>query len=119
MSMKLLLDECVTRFLKRDLVGHNVSTVAEAGLSGLRNGTLLREASSSFDVLITVDRNIQHQQNIRSLPIAVVILVARGITYAYLKPMVPQIEDVLKTIKPGKMVKIDANARLTHIPFLP
>lgn len=106
MSMKLLLDECVTRFLKRDLVGHNVSTVAEAGLSGFKNGDLLREASSAFDVLITVDQNIQHQQNIRPLSIAVVILVARGITYDHLKPMVPQVENVLKTIKPGEMIKI-------------
>jgi hypothetical protein len=106
--MKLLLDECVTRLLKRDLVGHNVSTVAEAGLSGLRNGALLREASGSVDVLITVDRNIQHQQNISSLQIAVIILAARGITYVHLKPLVPEVETVLKTIKPGEIIKIEA-----------
>jgi hypothetical protein len=56
--MKLLLDECVVRDLKRDLVGHDVSTVVEAGFGGLENGQLLRASSHIFDVLITVDRNI-------------------------------------------------------------
>lgn len=56
--MKLLLDECVTRLLKRDLTGHEAKTVAEAGFRGLRNGDLLRAASADFDVLITVDRNL-------------------------------------------------------------
>ena len=40
--MKLLLNECVVRDLKRDLVGHDVSTVVEAGSGGLENGELLR-----------------------------------------------------------------------------
>jgi len=56
--MKLLLDECVVRDLKRDLVGHEVSTTVEAGFGGLENGELLRAASSQYDVLITVDRNL-------------------------------------------------------------
>jgi len=56
--MKLLLDECVVRDLKEDLIGHEVSTVVEAGFGGLENGELLRAASSHYDVLITVDRNL-------------------------------------------------------------
>ena len=55
--MKLLLDECVVRDLKRDLTGHEVSTVVEAGFGGLENGQLLRAAAGKYDVLITVDRN--------------------------------------------------------------
>ena len=50
--MKLLLDECVVRDLKKDLVGHEVATVIEAGFGGLENGKLLRAASGNFDVLI-------------------------------------------------------------------
>ena len=79
--MRLLLDECVTRNLKRDLVGHEVMTVVEAGYGGLKNGELLRAASGNFDVLITVDRNLPFQQNIGSLQIAVLIIMAQGITY--------------------------------------
>jgi len=78
--MKLLLDECVVRDLKRDLIGHNVSTVVEAGFSGLENGELLRAASEDYDVLITVDRNLPFQQNISSLQIGILILMGKGIT---------------------------------------
>ena len=62
--MKLLLDECVVRDLKRDLVGHEVLTAVEAGFGGLENGELLRAAASQFDVLITVDRNLPFQRSI-------------------------------------------------------
>lgn len=76
--MKLLLDECVTRLLGRDLVGHDVYTVDGAGFKGLKNGVLLRRAASDgFEALITVDQNLAHQQNIKSSGVAVVILVAK------------------------------------------
>lgn len=104
--MKLLLDECVVRDLKRDLVGHEVSTVVEAGFGGLENGQLLRAASSQFDVLITVDRNLPFQQNIASLPIAVLILQGTGITYEDLKPLVSQVLDKLPSVRPGEIHRI-------------
>ena len=105
--MKLLLDECVVRDLKRDLAGHDVSTVVEAGFGGLENGQLLRAAAAgSYDVLITVDRNLPFQQNIGSLQIAVLILMSTGITYADLKPLVPRILDRLSTTQPGKIYRV-------------
>jgi len=61
--MKLLLDECTPKRLRLDFPGHDVQTVQEAGLKGLKNGALLRLASSKFDVLITADQNITFQQN--------------------------------------------------------
>lgn len=104
--MKLLLDECVAHDLKQDLGGHVVVTVVEAGYKGLRNGELLRAAAGQYDVLITVDRNLPHQQNIRSLNLAVVIIEAGGITYNHLKQVTSQILEALKTIQPGQMVTV-------------
>ena len=101
--MKLLLDECVVRDLKRDLVGHEVSTAVEAGLGGLENGELLHAASEQYDVFITVDRNLPFQQNIASLEIAVLILLSRGITYEDLKPLVPQILHKVSSMRPGEI----------------
>ena len=60
--MRVLLDECVPRALRNDLPGHEVKTVAELGWAGVRNGELLRRAAAAFDVLITVDRNLEYQQ---------------------------------------------------------
>ena len=104
--MRLLLDECVVRDLKKDLAEHEVSTVVEAGFGGLENGQLLRAAAGRHDVLITVDRNLPFQQNIDSLQIAVIILVSTGITYADLKPLVPKLLNQLSTTQPGKIYRV-------------
>ncbi len=106
--MKLLLDECVTRYLKRDLIGHEVSTVDEAGFKGLKNGALLRAADGNFDVLVTVDKSIRHQQNLQSFQIAVLLLNARTNKYEDLQPLVPQALEAIKTVQPGSVVLVGA-----------
>ena len=99
------------RKLKRDLVGHDVATVVEPGYSGLKNGVLLRAASGNFDVLITVDRNLPFQQNIGSHQIAVLIIVAQGVTYSDLKPLVPEVLTSLGTIKPGELLRVEKSSK--------
>ena len=105
--MKLLLDECVTRHLKRDLVGHEVHTVEEAGFKGLENGDLLKAASGVYEVLITVDQNLPYQQNIAGLTIAILILAARRNSYVRLKPLVPKALSALESIKAGDVIRIE------------
>ena len=104
--MKVLLDECVTRKLKRDFQGHEVYTVEEAGLKGLKNGALLRSASGQYDVLVTVDQNLQYQQNIKHLDLAVLVLAGRRNSYEALYPLMNQALDALKQIKSGEVVII-------------
>jgi hypothetical protein len=99
--MRVLLDECVTRRLRHDFVGHTVSTVEEAGLKGLQNGPLVRAAAGPYEVLITVD------QNLRGLPLAILVLVARRNTYTMLHPLMPQVLQVLERIRPGEVVRIE------------
>ena len=105
--MKLLLDECVTRFVKRDLSGHEVHTVEEAGFKGLENGDLLRAASGTYDVLITVDQNLPYQQNVAGLNIAVVVIAVKRNSYARLKPLLPRASKALETIKPGDVIIVN------------
>jgi len=59
--MRILLDECLPRLLKHDIVGHEALTVAEMGWAGIKNGKLLDLAEEGFDVLLTVDRGIEYQ----------------------------------------------------------
>lgn len=80
--MRLLLDECVPKRLKREFPGHEVRTVPEAGWAGFKNGALLRAADGRFDVLVTVDQGVQYQQNLAGLRISVVVMVARATTSA-------------------------------------
>jgi predicted nuclease of predicted toxin-antitoxin system len=104
--MKLLLDECAPKRLKRDFPGHEVFTVEEAGLKGLKNGELLRVASTRFDVLITVDQKMPFQQNVAMHSIAIVILLVRPNRYPELKLMAPKVLESLVTIKAGDVVRI-------------
>jgi predicted nuclease of predicted toxin-antitoxin system len=80
--MKLLLDECAPKRLNNDFPGHEIRTVEDVGLKGLKNGELLRAAAEQFDVLITVDRRMQFQQNLLQLNLALIILVAKPCRYA-------------------------------------
>ena len=104
--MKLLLDECAPKRLKNDFPGHETRTVEDVGLRGLKNGELLRGAAEQFDVLITVDRRMQFQQNLLQLDLALVVLVAKPCRYAQLKLLTPKILACLKTIKAGDIVVI-------------
>lgn len=104
--MRLLLDECVTRYVKRDLAEHDVMTIEEAGLKGLKNGVLLRHIAGRFDVLITVDKNIPYQQNTGELSVAILMLLAKSNAYAHLSPLMPQTLEALKQIKQGDIIRI-------------
>ena len=106
--MKLLLDECVTRDLKREFADHEVYTVEEAGFKGLENGNLLRAASGTYDVLITVDRNLPYQQNLTDLEIAILILSAKRNSYLRLKPLIPKALKELGSIKPRQIILVQA-----------
>jgi hypothetical protein len=104
--MRLLLDECVPKALKRDLIGYEVSTVQTSGWAGTRNGALLRLAASTFDVLITVDQGIEYQQDLSGLTIAVVIMAADSNDVNDLRPLVPELMEVLRAIQPGQLVRV-------------
>ena len=104
--MKLLLDECVTRLVKPDFVGHDVFTVDDAGFKGLKNGDLLRAAASRFDAIVTVDRRLPMEQKIAAPNLTVLLLIAKSNRYEALKPLVPLALDALQSIKPGDVREI-------------
>ena len=61
--------------LRDALTDHHVETAYERGWSTLENGELLRAAEAEgFDVFVTTDRNLQHQQNLSGRIIAIVVL---------------------------------------------
>lgn len=104
--MRLLLDESLPRRLSRELLGHTVTTVTQAGWTGLENGELLRIAAEKFDIFLTADRNIEYQQNVRTLPLAVIVLVARNNTFETLRRLVPEVLNRLERLEPRSLVKV-------------
>lgn len=106
--MRILLDESLPRPLARLLPGHEVRTVAQMGWSGTRNGPLLQLVAADFDVVLTADQNLEHQQNLSILPIAVVVLVAATNRIESLRPLVPALLRALPTLKSGDLARVTA-----------
>ena len=106
--MRILLDESLPRKLALELSGHEVQTVQKRGWAGLKNGELLRRASPEFEALVTGDQNLEYQQNLARLSIAVVVLVAANNRIETLRPLIPKLLEVLATIGPGEVIRVSA-----------
>lgn len=104
--MKILLDECVDWRLSRAIVGHDVKTARQMGWASIKNGELLALASESFDVLVTVDRNLSFQQNLRARQIAVIVLHARTTRLADLLELVPNLLRAIESARPGVVLEV-------------
>jgi uncharacterized protein DUF5615 len=113
--VRVLLDECLPKRLKRDLIGHEARTTPEQGRAGKRNGDLLRLAEREFDAFLTVDRQLQYQQNLSTFDIAVVVLVAPSNTLADLQPLMPIVLANLSRAKRGEALVLGGGeSRLTN-----
>ncbi len=97
--MKLLLDESIPRKLSASFPdSYFVRTVAEMGWRGTKNGKLLKlAADQQFHALITADRGIEHQQNLNSLPLHIIILVSFRTRLDELLPLVPKVITLLES----------------------
>jgi predicted nuclease of predicted toxin-antitoxin system len=104
--VRVLLDECLPRRLKRELVGHDARTVPEMGWASKRNGELLALAAPEFDVFLTVDRNLSYQQDVSAFDIAIVVVVARSNSIEDLRPLTPRIVDALANAQRGRVTLV-------------
>jgi len=104
--MRVLIDECLPRKLKVELEGRVVKTVPEAGWAAKQNGELLRLAEQEFDVLLTNDQNMEHQQNLSTFNLAFIVVVAATNDVDDLRPLMPAVNTALATITPGEVIYI-------------
>ncbi|TAE30125.1 MAG: hypothetical protein EAZ92_05105 [Candidatus Kapaibacterium sp.] len=104
--MRILLDECLPRLLKSELPEHEVRTVREMKWNGIKNGKLLALAAQEFDVFLTVDRNMQYQQNLLTVEIAIVALAPFSNRLEDILPLMPRTREVLSTIQAKMIVEI-------------
>lgn len=104
--MRVLLDECLPRRLKRDLEGHEVRTVPEMGWAGIKNGALLRRAAEQFDVFLSSDHNIKFQQNLATVRIGIIVMHATSNDISVLRPLMPAVLEALPSARPGEVVHV-------------
>jgi len=106
--VRILLDENLDCRLRRDLPGHTVESAPLIGWAGLKNSALLAEAEKSFEVLLTMDSNMAHQQNLSRFQIAVIALNARSNRLADTRPLMPKVLAILSTVQPGTLTVVSA-----------
>ncbi|MEO8326179.1 MAG: DUF5615 family PIN-like protein [Nitrospirota bacterium] len=101
--MRILLDECIDRRLAKEIEGHEVVTVPQAGWAGIKTGALLALAQQQFDVLVTVDRNLSFHQNLPQFNLDVVLLEAPTNRLNDLRRLVPKLHGLLHGLVKGQV----------------
>ena len=94
------------RRLGRLIVGHEATTVAQNGWAGVKNGRLLALAATDFDVFLTINLNLEYQQNLRTLPVAVLVVEAVSNRIEHLIPLVPNILRALSLVEPKSLRRV-------------
>ncbi len=108
--MKVLLDECVDRRLKSRLPNHEVYTVTNMRWNGLKNGLLMSAAiGEKFDILLTIDKNLEFQQNLKKYDIIVAVFEVKQNSIKLFEPLLPIFEEQLPTFEKGIVYRIKPN----------
>ena len=102
--MNIILDECTPRIVKKRLPHIAISTVQEMGWAGIKNGALLKLAEAQFEVFITTDKNLRHQQNLAKIKLAFILLPTNEVPIV--AALVPDIEAALENIRIGDFIEI-------------
>ena len=105
--MRVLLDEMLDQRSKEFLPEETVSG-RERGWGSKKNGDLLQSAEQEFDVLLTSDKGIPHQQNLSRYDLAVVILRAKSSRYEDLVKLMHEANEVFGTVRPGTATFVEA-----------
>ena len=106
--MRVLLDESIPVDFAGYLTGLDAKTVIGLGWAGLKNGALLRRAADEFDVLVTMDKNLQFQQNLAAHAVGVILVRAHSNRLDDLRPLVPQIVDAIAVAELSKIRVVGA-----------
>ena len=102
--MKILLDEGVPRIIQRRLRELSISSVEEMGWRGIKNGALLDLMTGQFQILITTDKSLPFQQNLKQRQVSAVIIPTNDVPSVI--ELLPQIESALAVISPGQAIEI-------------
>jgi hypothetical protein len=96
--VKILFDHNLPRRFRRLLPVHEIATTREMGWETLENGALLKAAADAgFDAFVSIDKKIEHEQNLMTLPLPVIVIDAPSNTLAALAPFAPFLIELLKS----------------------
>ncbi len=102
--IKIIIDECVPNIVKRDLPAKQIVSVQSKGWSGIKNGELLKLVAAEFDVFITSDKNLRHQQNLSAIDLSIILLPSNQVPVV--KALLPRLDTALETIGRHEFIEI-------------
>ena len=104
--MRILLDECVNAGVCKAFPGHAVKTVAQTGWRSTEDGPLLILAQEQFDVFVTIDSNLEHQQNLKTFSLGFVIVRVWSNEITCYQPLFAKLKQAAENVRPGQVIHI-------------
>jgi hypothetical protein len=99
---RVLLDENVDRLIQPLFDSdHYVTHVDAHGWKGIENGELLRVAALELDVFVTMDKNLQFQQNLAMHDLAIVVIHSVSNAFVAVFPLMAKINEAVRMARPG------------------
>jgi len=106
--VRILLDECVHAGVRAAFPSFSASTVTEAGWRGTKDGSLLSLAKTKFDVFVTIDRPLEHQVDLPTIALGIVIVrVISNTLVAYL-PCFDRLLQAVEAVRKGEVIDLVA-----------
>jgi len=94
------------RKLRRDLPEFSIRTAQEQGWSSFKNGQLLALAVEEFDVFVTIDQRMRHQQNLKELSIGIVVIDTRDTRFETIRAHVEELREAIARVRPGEVILV-------------
>ena len=103
--MLILFDQGTPRGIAKALAGHTVKETHAQGWDTLANGELLKAAEEAgFDLLLTTDKNLRYQQNLKNRKLAIVVL--GKARWRLVKPLLAEIVSAVNSATPGSYTEV-------------
>ena len=103
--MKLLFDHGTPASLRRHLPGPSVDRSAENGWDRLENGELIQRAEEEgYDVIVTTDQGMRHQQNLSDRRISIVVLLTTA--WPRIQHRTEEVRAAIEAVPPGELREV-------------
>jgi len=107
--MKIIIDECLPKRLTRFFAKHEAWTVPQIKLNGFKDGDLLDELDKrEIDVFVTIDGNIEFQQQFQNRKFGTIIIRSASNRFANLLHLEQKLQKAAREIQPSELMHIQA-----------
>jgi predicted nuclease of predicted toxin-antitoxin system len=104
--VRILLDECVPARLVRAFPDHAVQSVTQIGWRSSKDGPPLEFAQGRFDVFVTVDRQLEKQNDLGKLKLGFVIARVPNNRLDGFVPIFDELNAAAQNVRSGEVIYV-------------